>query len=111
MFSADWISLTFSAALAVSPSIGSSTSATSFSCSWASILLSSVVGLRVLIRFLHGLPPLGPQPLEPATLALHLLLNREEAFDERLWPRWATRHVDIDRNHLVDAFEHRISQL
>src|SRR5688572_5186328 len=44
-------------------------------------------------------------------LALHDLLDAEEALGERLGARRATRHVDVDRHHLVDALADRIAEL
>src|SRR3954452_3048779 len=52
----------------------------------------------------HRLPTLGPQALQPTTLFFHLLLNRHQALDERLGPRRTAGHVDVDGDHLVDAF-------
>ena len=67
--------------------------------------------LRARVRGGHRAASLGPQSLEPTTLVLHLLLNRQEALDQRLGPRRAAGHVDVDGNHLIDPLEHRVAEL
>src|SRR2546428_11284293 len=37
-----------------------------------------------------------------------LVLELQEALDQRLRPRGATRHVDVHRDHLVDALQDRV---
>src|SRR4051812_27838028 len=56
-----------------------------------------------------GFADLAP-PREPA-LADDLVLHPEKPFGERLGPRRATRHVDVDGDDLVDAFAHRVGEL
>src|SRR6476661_8633228 len=44
-------------------------------------------------------------------LLLDLLLQLHQPLGERLGTRWAPGHVDVDRDHLVDAVAHRVREL
>ena len=51
----------------------------------------------------------GAAPALRHVLALDALLQEHDALEERLGPRRAARHVDVDRKDLVDALGHGVA--
>src|SRR3954454_10597867 len=70
-----------------------------------SVSATSVVSVVVSSPDDNGitLPPGGH------VLVLDALLQQHDALEQRLGPRRAARHVDVDRDHLVDALRHGVA--
>src|SRR3989442_7416131 len=77
-------------------------------CCGPMLSISSSVRRAIPLALLDagGRGPLDAPPQE--RFLLDLILQFEEALDQRLGSGRAARHVDIDGDHLVNAFKNRV---